>query len=234
LRVAKLDVDEVAVGDDEADEGEPSPGDSGPAIDGSFPARTPEQARDVQPRGSLLAAAVSCIFPTATNWPRKRGVDPRLFAGFIQTRSSQANSSSRLNLAGRRQPAFARRWRVVFGSGPSGRGLVMGHFMRGSKRIVGVQECPVPQRDRGNQIAFALFRNWRRRASTAAGPALTGILRHLIVRTTARRREAVAMLVVTANDKALRKPVRALPRLERSARGPSSSTSTTIPALHGR
>ena len=36
-----------------------------------------------------------------------------------------------------------------------------------------------------------------------------GILRHLLIRTTADDREAIAMLVVTRNDKALRAPIRA-------------------------
>src|SRR5262249_16009077 len=44
----------------------------------------------------------------------------------------------------------------------------------------------------------------------AAGSSLNGILRHLIVRTSKDDREAVAMLVVTSNDMALRKPVREL------------------------
>jgi len=81
--------------------------------------------------------------------------------------------------------------------------------MRGSNRIVGVQECPVHS-DRGNRIAFALFRHLAQAGITAAGPALAGLLRHVIVRTTADDREAVAMLVVTRNDRTLRKPVRAL------------------------
>ena len=44
----------------------------------------------------------------------------------------------------------------------------------------------------------------------AAGPRLDGVLRHVIVRTSADERDAVALLVVTRNDPSLRKPVRAL------------------------
>ena len=44
----------------------------------------------------------------------------------------------------------------------------------------------------------------------AAGPRLDGVLRHVIVRTSADERDAVALLVVTRNDQSLRKPVRAL------------------------
>src|SRR5262245_59330961 len=79
----------------------------------------------------------------------------------------------------------------------------MGHFERDSNRIEAVEECPVHS-DRGNRIAFAL-RYRLRRASVAPG-----ILRHLIIRTTQDDREAVAMLVVTHNDKSLRTPIRSL------------------------
>ena len=133
----------------------------------------------------------------------------RLFAGFIPDSVKPGELFLPFE-SGRQAPArFRQKVSFVFGSGPSGRGFVMGHFMRASKRIVGVQECPVHS-DRGNQIAFALFRQLAEAGITAAGSALTGILRHLIVRTTADDSEAVAMLVVTRNDKALRKPVRAL------------------------
>jgi 23S rRNA (uracil1939-C5)-methyltransferase len=99
--------------------------------------------------------------------------------------------------------SFRQKVAFVFGSGPGGRGLVMGHYARGSHRIVPVEECPVHSA-RANRIAFAL-RDQLVRAGVAAG-----FLRHLIIRTTSDDREAVAMLVVTRNDKSLRRPVRAL------------------------
>jgi 23S rRNA (uracil1939-C5)-methyltransferase len=105
--------------------------------------------------------------------------------------------------------AFRQKVAFVFGPGPGGRGLVMGHYERGSHRIVPVEECPVHSA-RGNRIAFSLRDRLARAGISAAGPALTGILRHLIIRTTKDDREAVAMLVVTRNDKSLRSPVRAL------------------------
>jgi 23S rRNA (uracil1939-C5)-methyltransferase len=98
---------------------------------------------------------------------------------------------------------FRQKVAFVFGPGPGGRGLVMGHYEAGSRRIVPVEECPVHS-DRGNRIAFA-FRDQLIRAGVSAG-----LLRHLIIRTTEDDREAVAMLVVTRNDKSLRRPVRAL------------------------
>lgn len=107
-----------------------------------------------------------------------------------------------------REQGFRHKAAFVFGSPQRGRGLVMGHYAAGSKRIVAVDECPVHS-SRANRIAFAL-RDRLTRANVAAADAPGGVLRHLIVRTTADDTEAVAMLVVSANDKALRAPVRSL------------------------
>jgi 23S rRNA (uracil1939-C5)-methyltransferase len=107
-----------------------------------------------------------------------------------------------------RTSAFRQKAAFVFGSGPRMRGLVMGHYAAGSKEIVSVDECPVHSA-RANRIAFTL-RDRLARAGIAAADARGGILRHLIVRTTDDEVEAVAMLVVTRNDKSLRAPVRGL------------------------
>lgn len=104
---------------------------------------------------------------------------------------------------------FRQKVAFVFGSGADGRQLTMGHYARGSQRIVAVDECPVHS-VRGNRIAFALRDRLAAARIGAAGPALAGLVRHVLVRTTVDDREAVAMLVVTRNDKVLRKPVRAL------------------------
>lgn len=78
---------------------------------------------------------------------------------------------------------------------------VMGHYARGSQRIVPIDECPV-HHERGNRIAFAL------RDHLARVSSLGALVRHVIVRVTADGREASAMLVVRRNDKALRAPVK--------------------------
>jgi 23S rRNA (uracil1939-C5)-methyltransferase len=85
----------------------------------------------------------------------------------------------------------------------------MGHYEAGSKRIVPVRECPV-HATRANRIAFALRDRLQRAGVEAAGGSPGGVLRHVIIRTSRDEREAVAMLVVTRNDKALRSPIRAL------------------------
>jgi len=104
--------------------------------------------------------------------------------------------------------SFRQKVAFVFGSGPGGRGLVMGHYEQGSQRIIPVEECPVHSA-RANRIAFALRDHLAQAGIRAAGPSLSGILRHIIIRTTKDDREVVAMLVVTRNDKSLRRPVRA-------------------------
>ena len=93
------------------------------------------------------------------------------------------------------ESGFRSKVAFVFGQG------VMGHYALKSQRIVPIDECPVHQ-ERGNRIAFAL------RDRLARVSSISSLLRHIIVRTTADGREASAMLVVRANDKALRAPVK--------------------------
>jgi 23S rRNA (uracil1939-C5)-methyltransferase len=89
-----------------------------------------------------------------------------------------------------------------------GRGLVMGHYASRSRRVVPVVECPVHS-VRANQLAFALRDHLARAQVTAAGPRLEGIVRYVVIRTSHDDREALVLLVVTRNDKTLRKPLRA-------------------------
>ena len=107
-----------------------------------------------------------------------------------------------------REAGFRQKAAFAFGSPQRGRGLLMGHYAAGSNRIVPVDECPVHS-PRANRIAFAL-RDRLARANVAAADAPGGVVRHIVVRTTEDDREAVAMLVVTENDKSLRTPVRGL------------------------
>lgn len=101
---------------------------------------------------------------------------------------------------------FRQKAAFVFGT-VRGR-LAIGHFAAGGRTVVPVHECPVHS-DRANRLAFALARGLDRAGLPAAGPRLDGIVRHVLVRTTRDDREAVAMLVVTRNDRALRAPLRA-------------------------
>jgi 23S rRNA (uracil1939-C5)-methyltransferase len=101
---------------------------------------------------------------------------------------------------------FRQKVAFVFTEGAGGR-LELGHYARGARNAVPVDMCPVHS-VRGNTVAFALRDRLRAAGLRASGPG--GVLRHLIVRVSADEREAVAMLVVSENVKALRGPVRAL------------------------
>ncbi|MEZ5421025.1 MAG: 23S rRNA (uracil(1939)-C(5))-methyltransferase RlmD [Vicinamibacterales bacterium] len=105
---------------------------------------------------------------------------------------------------------FRHKAAFVFGrTGRDGRGLAMGHYAAGGREIVPVEECPV-HGARANRIAFRLRDVLAQARVSAAGPDLSGVVRHLVVRTSADERDAVAMLVVTRNAGELKKPVRAL------------------------
>lgn len=103
---------------------------------------------------------------------------------------------------------FRHKASFVFGGGDGGRPLTIGHYAASSQDIVPITECPV-HADAANHIAFALHDQLARARVPSAGPSLHGVLRHLLIRTTRDGREAAAMLVVTRNDKALRRPIKA-------------------------
>ena len=103
--------------------------------------------------------------------------------------------------------AFRQKAAFVFGSDGPGK-LTMGHFARGTNDVVPVTECPV-HAGRANRVAFAL-EDELRRAGLSAWDGRRGLLRHLLVRTSADEREAVAVLVVARDDQSLRAPLRRL------------------------
>lgn len=102
---------------------------------------------------------------------------------------------------------FRQKAGFVFGSGERGE-LTMGHFARGTHDVIPVAECPV-HAGRANRTAFAL-RDELVRAGLAAWDGRHGLLRHLLVRTSADEREAVAVLVVARDHPSLRPPLRKL------------------------
>jgi 23S rRNA (uracil1939-C5)-methyltransferase len=113
---------------------------------------------------------------------------------------------------------FRHKASFVFGESGDGRTSTLGHYAARSNEIVPIVECPV-HADRANRLAFALHDHLARARVSAAGPSLRGVLRHLIVRTTRDGREVGAMLVVTRNDKTLRKPVKAFLATEEAPDG---------------
>ena len=91
--------------------------------------------------------------------------------------------------------------------------LIMGHYARGSRRVVAVEECPV-HAGAGNARAFALPRRLReRRACRPPAPSRTrgagGVLKSLAVRVARRTAERMMTVVVTGDaDRALRAATR--------------------------
>jgi 23S rRNA (uracil1939-C5)-methyltransferase len=98
----------------------------------------------------------------------------------------------------------------VFGNAPQPKarrrtgGLIMGHYVRGSRRILPVRECPVHD-ERGNTVAFMLADFYAGAQLTAAGDESRGVLRSVAVRVGSNTPEVTATLVVTSDaDKRLR------------------------------
>jgi 23S rRNA (uracil1939-C5)-methyltransferase len=139
---------------------------------------------------------------------RKRASLEALLARAVPTRPPEVAALVPMPVGEDGMPwGFRHKAAFVFGSGPHG--LTIGHFAAGGRSIVPVRECPV-HGARANRIAFRLHDELARARVSAAGPRLDGVLRHVIVRTSADERDAVALLVVTRNDPSLRRPVRAL------------------------
>ena len=103
---------------------------------------------------------------------------------------------------------FRQKAAFVFDSGPDG-GLAMGHFARGTNEVVAVSECPVHS-ERANRIAFALRDALRAASVPASGSRTSGLVRHVVVRTSKDDAEAVAMLVAARDDESLRAPLAVL------------------------
>ena len=83
----------------------------------------------------------------------------------------------------------------VFGSAARGRdrsGLIMGHYARGSRRVMAVHECPVHD-ERGNAIAFGLFDAY----AAIGGRQAPATLKSLALRVSRSTDETLTTLVVS-------------------------------------
>jgi len=105
------------------------------------------------------------------------------------------------------------RQKVHFVFGNRGSTLTMGHFVRGSRRVIPVVECPVHD-ERGNAFAFCARDTFAAAGLRAAGDE-RGTLRSLAIRVGHRTRELMATLVVSHDrDRRVRSATRQL--LERT------------------
>jgi 23S rRNA (uracil1939-C5)-methyltransferase len=73
-------------------------------------------------------------------------------------------------------------------------GLVMGHYARGSRRVMPIRECPVHD-DRGNTLAFGLFDAYARASAGHGLPSLKSVA----IRVSGATDETMATLVVTGD-----------------------------------
>jgi 23S rRNA (uracil1939-C5)-methyltransferase len=85
----------------------------------------------------------------------------------------------------------------------------MGHYVRGSRRVIPIVECPVHDQ-RGNAFAFTARDTFAAAGLQAAG-GRTGSLRSLAIRVGCRTRELMAALIVSSDrDRHLRSATRRL------------------------
>jgi 23S rRNA (uracil1939-C5)-methyltransferase len=106
--------------------------------------------------------------------------------------------------------AFRQKVHFVFGEGAGRRGsrdLLMGHYARGSRRVVNVTECPVHD-PRGNALAFNIHRQFARlriQADAAQGAAVQSVT----IRAALATEELQATLVIShEGDRSLRTATR--------------------------
>lgn len=103
--------------------------------------------------------------------------------------------------------------KVHFVFGTRGSSLAMGHYVRGSRRVIPVVECPV-HNERGNAFAFTA-RDMFTSAGLQAADGSRGTLRSLAIRAGCHTREMMAALIVSSDrDRRVRAATRRL--LERS------------------
>ncbi len=154
-----------------------------------------EQLRIKQRRvEALIGDRGSAAFARSATAPKK---DPR-YAGVLPTLPTPSPEGG---------APWGFRDKVSFVFAPGGRrgSLVMGHYRRGTRTVIPIEECPV-HAEAGNRVAFEV-RDALVRAGIpgATADAERGVARHVVVRASARTGELVATLVVTENVKALRR-----------------------------
>lgn len=127
----------------------------------------------------------------------------------IVRRSVPRHSTVLPTLATRASSGAPWRYRnkVSFVFGPGGRRdpLVMGHYRRGSRAILPIEECPV-HAEAGNLFAFELRDALARGRVDGASPdGRAGIARHVVVRVSEHTGQLVGTLVATENARVLRR-----------------------------
>ena len=101
------------------------------------------------------------------------------------------------------------RQKAAFGFTEDAKGqLQLGHFARGTHKIIPVTECLVHS-DRANRVAFAI-KDAMAKARVPVATERSGLLRHVVVRVSEDEKEAVAVVVSAEEHRALEAPLRAI------------------------
>jgi 23S rRNA (uracil1939-C5)-methyltransferase len=141
-------------------------------------------------------------------YPEQLRLKSRLVSECVAAELRRGAPEVRLALPGTRvEDPWGYRHKVhfVFANGGRRRGLVMGHYSRGSRHVFDACECPVHD-PRGNAFAFRLHEQCAAAGVAAAEP---GTLRSIAMRAGANTPELMATLVVTdPGDKRLRNATR--------------------------
>ncbi|MEQ1731580.1 MAG: 23S rRNA (uracil(1939)-C(5))-methyltransferase RlmD [Vicinamibacterales bacterium] len=163
--------------------------------------------------GSGAAAGLPCGGCTWQHiaYPEQLRLKSALVDRLVRAQVSSAPRASAMRSAQSDQPwGFRQKVHFVFGEGAGRRGsrdLLMGHYARGSRDVVGVTECPVHD-TRGNALAVAMHRQFvRARIQADAGQGAA--LQSIVVRAAHGTDELMATLVIShETDRHLRTATR--------------------------
>ncbi len=144
-------------------------------------------------------------------YPEQLRLKTALVDRLVRARVPGAPRASAMLTANGSDPwGFRQKVHFVFGEGSGRRGsrdLLMGHYARGSRRVVNVSACPVHD-PRGNALAFAMHRQLAR-ARVQADAGQGAALQSLAVRAALRTDELMATVVIShEGDRQLRTATR--------------------------
>jgi 23S rRNA (uracil1939-C5)-methyltransferase len=158
----------------------------------------PDQRRDVEPCGGCSWQHIA--------YPEQLRLKTALVTRLVRAAVANAPAALPMLATTPLEAPWGYRHKVhfVFGNEGGRRSrLVMGHYARGSRRVVDVHECPVHAPD-GNARAFALRDACLKTGVAAAGPR-GGVLKSVAVRVARHTPERMMTVVVTDDaDRALR------------------------------
>jgi 23S rRNA (uracil1939-C5)-methyltransferase len=186
----------------------------GPSRDGMIAARLIEVVRAsphrVDPRCSHFGSCGGCAWQHIA-YPEQLTLKTQLVTRLVREAVPRAPAARPMIATAPLDDPWGYRHKAHFVFGTESRAgrrdgtLVMGHYARGSRRVVPIHECPV-HAERGNAVAFGLFDTYARMGSHSRTDST---LKSVAVRVGCSTKETMATLVVTSEtDKRLRAATR--------------------------